>query len=76
MLTPENMKIFEVRLDKLHEISNETGISTAELALRFCISNNNISTIATGIRTAEQASQNAAFGSALPAELFEKLRNL
>ena len=76
LLTPENMKKFKVRLDKLQEISNEIGMSTAELALRFCISNNNTATVAAGIRTAEQASQNAAFGRPLPAELFEKLRNL
>jgi len=76
LLTPENMKKFKVRLDKLQEISNEIGMSTTELALRFCISNNNVMTVATGIRTAEQASQNAAFGRALPAELFERLRNL
>ena len=76
LLTPENMKRFKVRLDKLQEFSNEIGMSTAELALRFCISNNNLATVATGIRTAEQASQNAAFGRALPAELFERLRNL
>lgn len=76
LLTPENMKKFKVRLDKLQEISNEIGMSTAELALRFCISNNNVATVATGIRTAEQSSQNAAFGGALPADLLEKLRNL
>lgn len=76
LLTPENMKKFKARLDKLQEISNETGMSTAELALRFCISNNNVATIAAGIRTAEQAGQNAAFGSALPAELYKRLQNL
>ena len=76
LLTPENMKKFKVRLDKLQEISSEVGMSTAELALRFCISNNNVATVATGIRTAEQASQNAVFGGALPAELLEKLRSL
>ena len=71
MLTPENMEKFKVRLDKLQEVSNEIGMSTAELALRFCISNDNVATVATGIRTAEQSIQNAACGRALPAELME-----
>ena len=76
LLTPENMIKFKARLDKLQEIADETGMSTAELALRFCISNNNVATVATGTRTAEQAGQNAAFGSALPVELFKRLQNL
>ena len=37
---------------------------------------NTAAAVAAGIRTTEKALQNAAFGRALPAELFQKLRNL
>jgi len=76
VLTAENMKKFRQTLDKLEEISKHTGISTTELAIRFCVSNPDVSTVAMGIRTVKQAQQNAACGQALPKELADKLQEL
>lgn len=76
VLTAENMKKFRQTLDKLAEISKDTGISTTELAIRFCVSNPDVSTVAMGIRTVKQAQQNAACGQALPKELVDKLQAL
>lgn len=76
VLTPENIKKFGQKLDKLKEISGDTGISTADLAIRFCVSNPNVSTVTMGIRTVKQAEQNAACSQALPKELMDKLQKL
>ena len=37
-LTPEAMRKYQQKLDNLKEISAESGLSTAELAIRFCVS--------------------------------------
>lgn len=76
VLTPENIKKFGQKLNKLKEISGDTGISTADLAIRFCVSNPNVSTVTIGIRTVKQAEQNAACSQALPKELMDKLQKL
>ena len=76
VLTPEAMAKYQEKLDKLNEISAETGLSTTDLAIRFCVSNPNVSTVAMGIRTPSQAEQNAACGQSLPADLMEKLNNI
>ena len=75
-LTPEAMKKYQQKLDTLKEISAESGLSTTELAIRFCASNPNISTVTMGIRTVDQAEQNAACGQKLPTDLMDKLKKL
>ena len=74
ILTQENMIRFQEKLDKLTEISKQTGISTTELAIRFCISNPDVTTVTMGIRTPQQAEQNAACSQALPADVMDKLK--
>jgi len=76
VLTSENMKKFSQKLNHLKRISRETGLSTADLAIRFCVSNPNVSTVTLGIRTVQQAEQNAACSQALPKELMDKLQEL
>lgn len=74
MLTPENIRKFQARMDKLQEAAAESGQSPAEMAIRFCVSNANVSTVIPGIRTPEQAQQNARAGKPLSQDLVAKLR--
>ena len=72
-LTPENIRKFQVHLDKVKGLSAQLGVSPAELAVRFCASNPNVSCVIPGVRTAEQAKQNAASAEPLPAEVMAQL---
>jgi aryl-alcohol dehydrogenase-like predicted oxidoreductase len=76
VLTPEAMRKYQQKLNKLKQISSESGLSTAELAMRFCVSNPNVSTVAVGIRTVNQAEQNAACCEQLPSDLMDTLKKL
>jgi aryl-alcohol dehydrogenase-like predicted oxidoreductase len=64
ILNNEKIREFQATLDKLQEIAKELGKSAVEVALEFCISNPNVSTVIPGIRTSEQAKQNATFTQA------------
>lgn len=72
-LTPENIRKFQVHLDKVKGLATELGVSPAELAVRFCVSNPSVSCVIPGVRTAEQAKQNAASAERLPAEVVAQL---
>lgn len=74
ILSPENMRKFQVRLDRLREVAAELGCSPAEVAIRFCVSNPNVSTVIPGIRTPKQAKEDAAAWKVLPPEAIEKLK--
>ena len=76
VLTQENMQKFQQTLARLKALSEESGLSTAELAIRFCVSNPNVTTVTTGIRTAKQAEQNAACAQVLPEPLLDRLNRL
>lgn len=76
ILGPENISKFQDRLDKLRELATEMNLSETEAAIRFCVSNPNISTVIPGIRTPEQAVQNAAFNGSLPQEMVESINNI
>ena len=52
------------------------NLSETEAAIRFCVSNPNISTVIPGIRTPEQAVQNAAFNDTLPQEMVERIKGI
>ncbi|HBK81875.1 MAG TPA: hypothetical protein DDZ83_19760 [Nitrospinae bacterium] len=73
ILTPERIRKFQGRLNRLRDVAGQLNITPAEAALRFCVSNRNISIVIPGIRTAEQASQNARCGEALPIEAIKRL---
>ncbi|MFT5445482.1 MAG: aryl-alcohol dehydrogenase-like predicted oxidoreductase [Gammaproteobacteria bacterium] len=72
-LTPENIRKLQVPLDQVKRLSTELGVSPAELAVRFCVSNPSVSCVIPGVRTAEQAKQNAASAEPLPAEIMAQL---
>ena len=72
-LSTQNMQKHQGQLDRVREQARELGVSPAELAIRFCASNPLVSCVIPGIRTAEQARQNAAAGEALPEEVMRRL---
>jgi len=73
VLSPENLRKFRVRLDRLWEVAEELGRPAAEVAIRFCVSNLNVSTVIPGIRTPAQASEDAAAWEPLPPAALAKL---
>lgn len=75
ILSPENMRKYQARLDKLREVAKELGRSPAEVAIRFCVSNPNVSTVLPGIRTPQQAKEDAAAWETLPPEALKKLKS-
>ena len=72
-LTPENLVALQERLDAVRAVADGLGVSPAALAIRFCASNPNVSCVIPGVRTVEQAKQNAASAQPLPAEIMQKL---
>lgn len=72
-LSPENMQKFQGKLDLVKQEASALGISPAALALRFCISNAHVSCVIPGIRTAQQANENAAACEPLPADVMSRL---
>lgn len=72
-LTPENLQKLQGQLDTVKAAAAELGVSPAELAIRFCASNSNVSCVIPGVRTVEQAEQNAAAVEPLPPETMQKL---
>lgn len=76
ILSPEKMKAFEIKLDKIREVARDLGKSELEVAIGFCVSNRNVSTVIPGIRTAAQAKQLAACGDPLPQKALERLHQL
>ncbi len=74
ILTTENLKKYQTRLNLLREVAAQLGRSPAEVAIRFCVSNPSVSTVIPGIRTAQQAREAAAAWPLLPSEILAKLR--
>jgi len=72
-LTPEKLGELQGQLDVVKAVAAELGVSPAELAIRFCASNPNVSCVIPGVRTVAQAKQNAAAAKPLAAEIMQKL---
>jgi len=72
-LTPENLRKFQGQLDAVKAAAAELDVSPAELAIRFCVTNPNVSCVIPGVRTASQAEQNAAAAEPLPPETMRSL---
>jgi aryl-alcohol dehydrogenase-like predicted oxidoreductase len=68
-LTPALLGEAEERLAQVRELSSRLGISQAELALRFCVGCAGVTTVIPGIRTPEQAAENARCSLPLPADV-------
>lgn len=74
ILSPENIRKFQAQLRRVREVAENLGLSAAETAIRFCVSNENVSCVIPGIRTPAQSAQNAACGAPLPADAFRRLQ--
>ncbi|MFC1491719.1 aldo/keto reductase [Nitrospinota bacterium] len=74
ILTPENIRKFQDMQTRLQDVAGHLNISPAEAAIRFCVSNPNVTTVIPGIRTPEQARQNAASCEPLPLEAVRRLQ--
>lgn len=74
ILSPENIRKFQAQLGRVREAAENLGVSPAQAAIRFCVSNESVSCVIPGVRTPEQAAQNAACGEPLPAEAVRRLR--
>ena len=72
-MSADNIRKFQSKLNKLRDISNQLSISPAETAIRFCVSNPDVSCVIPGIRTQEQAKQNCMSSEPLPAEAMKQL---
>ena len=76
ILSPENIRKFQTQLARTREVAENLGVSAAQAAIRFCVSNENVSCVIPGIRTPEQSVQNAACGESLPAEAVKRLQEV
>ena len=76
ILSPENIRKFQNQLGRTREVAENLGISPAQAAIRFCVSNENVSCVIPGIRTPEQSAQNAACGESLPAEAVRRMQEV
>jgi aryl-alcohol dehydrogenase-like predicted oxidoreductase len=76
ILAPDRVSPMMARVRQITDMVAPSGVSLAEAALRFCVSNHDIAVTIPGIRTPEQARANAAACEPLPAALLEKLRQL
>lgn len=74
MLSADNIKKFQDKLSRLQDVAGQLKITPAAAALRFCVSNPDVSCVIPGIRTPEQSTQNAACGEALPPEAVSRLK--
>lgn len=71
--SPENVRKLQGKLDELTDEASQLGITPASTAIRFCVSNPDVSCVLPGIRTAEQAVENAAAAKSLPTDVVRRL---
>jgi aryl-alcohol dehydrogenase-like predicted oxidoreductase len=76
ILAPDKLPAMVARVKRIAEVVADYGRPLAEVAVRFCISNPNVSLTIPGIRTPEQAKANAAASEPLPADVLQKLRRI
>lgn len=76
MFKPEDKQKIFALVDRLRQVAGKGGLGLAEAALRFCLSHPAVASSIPGIRTAEQARQNAAWGAPLPGDVLGQLRGL
>jgi aryl-alcohol dehydrogenase-like predicted oxidoreductase len=75
MFSPENIRKLKGKLDELRDEADKLGISPAAAAIRFCVSNRDVSCVLPGIRTAEQSILNSSYGQPLPIEVVRRLQD-
>jgi aryl-alcohol dehydrogenase-like predicted oxidoreductase len=76
IFAPDKLPAMVAKVKRIAEVVADYGRPLAEVAVRFCVSNPDVSITIPGIRTPEQARANAAAGEPLPADVLAKLRQL
>jgi aryl-alcohol dehydrogenase-like predicted oxidoreductase len=76
ILAPDKLPAMVARVKRIAEVVADYGRPLAEVAVRFCVSNPNVSLTIPGVRTPEQARANAAASKPLPADVLQKLRRI
>lgn len=76
ILAPDKLPAMVARVKRIAEVVADYGRPLAEVAVRFCASNPDVSLTIPGIRTPEQARANAAASEPLPADVLQKLRRI
>lgn len=76
ILSPDNIRKFQTQLRRVQEVAAQLGVKPAEAAIRFCVSNPDVSCVIPGIRTSEQSRQNAKSGEPLPPEAVKRLEEV
>ncbi|MDQ3828688.1 MAG: aldo/keto reductase [Candidatus Tectomicrobia bacterium] len=76
ILAPDKLPAMVARVKRIAEVVADYGRPLAEVAVRFCVSNPDVSLTIPGIRTPEQARANAAASEPLPADVLQKLRRI
>ncbi|OGL62729.1 MAG: hypothetical protein A3I72_01660 [Candidatus Tectomicrobia bacterium RIFCSPLOWO2_02_FULL_70_19] len=76
ILSPDNIRKFQAQLRRVQEVATQLGATPAEVAIRFCVSNPDVSCVIPGIRTPEQSRQNAKASQPLPAEAVKRLEEV
>lgn len=76
ILSPDNIRKFQTQLRRVQEVAAQLGATPAEAAIRFCVSNPDVSCVIPGIRTSEQSRQNAKSCEPLPPEAVKRLEEV
>jgi aryl-alcohol dehydrogenase-like predicted oxidoreductase len=76
MFAPDKLPAMVARVKHIANVVADYGRPLAEVAVRFCISNPNVSLTIPGIRTPEQARANASASEPLPVDVLQKLQQL
>ena len=76
ILAPDKLPAMVARVKRIAEVVADYGRPLAEVAVRFCVSNPDVSLTIPGIRTPEQARANAAASEPLPDDVLQKLRRI
>jgi aryl-alcohol dehydrogenase-like predicted oxidoreductase len=76
ILASDKLPAMMTKVRQITDIAAPSGLSLAEVAMRFCVSNPHAAVTIPGIRTPEQARANAAACEPLPAAMLDKLRQL
>ena len=76
ILAADKLPAMVARVKRIADVVADYGRPLAEVAVRFCVSNPDVSITIPGIRTPEQARANAAAGEPLPAQVLQKLRQI
>lgn len=73
ILAADKLPSMVARVKHIADVVADYGRPLAEVSVRFCVSNPDVSITIPGVRTPEQARANAAAGTPLPPQVLQKL---